>query len=59
MGTDQELSIYFVWSQYDGANIEQRTTGYGWRQNQEAKQRLWEEIYLDLTNKILIQPFTT
>ena len=29
--------IVFVWSQYDGANIEQWTKGYGWRQNQEAK----------------------
>ena len=29
--------IVYVWSQYDGANIEQRTIGYGWRQNQEAK----------------------
>ena len=29
--------IVFVWSQYDGANIEQRTIGYAWRQNQEAK----------------------
>ena len=27
----------FVWSQYDGANIEQRTKGYGWRQNQKGK----------------------
>ena len=29
--------IVFVWSQYDGGNIEQRTIGYGCRQNQEAK----------------------
>ena len=26
--------ILYVWSQYDGANIEQWTIGYGWRQNQ-------------------------
>ena len=32
-----EIIIVFVWSQYDGGNIEQRTTGYGCRQNQEAK----------------------
>ena len=32
--------IVFVWSQYDGANIEQRTIGYGWRQNQEAKLKI-------------------
>ena len=31
------LFIVFVWSQYDGVNIEQKTIGYGWRQNQEAK----------------------
>ena len=29
--------IVFVWSQYDGGNIEQRTIGYGCCQNQEAK----------------------
>ena len=32
--------ILYVWSQYDGANIEQRTIGYGWRQNQEAKLKI-------------------
>ena len=32
--------IVFVWSQYDGANIEQRTIGYGCRQNQEAKLKI-------------------
>ena len=32
--------IVFVWSQYDGANIEQRTIGYGWHQNQEAKLKI-------------------
>ena len=33
------LLLVFVWSQYDGGNIEheQRTIGYGCRQNQEAK----------------------
>ena len=34
------LYIVFVWSQYDGANIEQRTIGYGWHQNQEAKLKI-------------------
>ena len=29
--------IVYVWSQYDGGNIEQITIGYGCRQNQEAK----------------------
>ena len=29
--------IVFGWSQYDSGNIEQRTIGYGCRQNQEAK----------------------
>ena len=33
-------SIVFFWSQYDGANIEQRTIGYGGRQNQEAKLKI-------------------
>ena len=33
-------SIAFVWSQYDGGNIEQRTIGYGCRQNQEAKEKI-------------------
>ena len=33
-----ETFIVFVWSQYGGANIEQqRTIGYGGRQNQVAK----------------------
>ena len=32
--------IVFVWYQYDGANIDQRTRGYGWRQNQEAKLKI-------------------
>ena len=32
--------IVYVWSKYDGANIEQRTIGYGWRQNQEAKLKI-------------------
>ena len=30
-------TIVCVWSQYDGDNIEQRTIGYGYLQNQEAK----------------------
>ena len=33
---DTDAIIVFVWSQYGGANIEQRTIGYCWRQNQEA-----------------------
>ena len=32
--------IVYVWSQYDSANIEQRTIGYGWRQNQEVKLKI-------------------
>ena len=32
--------IVFVWSQYDGANTEQRTIGFGWRQNQDAKLKI-------------------
>ena len=32
--------ILFVWSQYDGGNIEQRTIGYGCCQNQEAKLKI-------------------
>ena len=32
-----ESDIVLAWYQYDGANIEQKTIGYGWRQNQEAK----------------------
>ena len=32
--------IVYVWSQYDGANIEQSTIGYGWRQNQEANLKI-------------------
>ena len=32
--------IVFVWSQYDDGNIEQRTIGYGCRQNQEAKLKI-------------------
>ena len=39
--------IVYVWSQYDGINIGQWTLGYGWCQNQEAKQkRLWEDLSL-------------
>ena len=33
-------NIVFVWSQYDGTNIEQWTIGYGWRQNQDAKLKI-------------------
>ena len=35
-----EIIIVFVWSQYDGGNIEQRTIGYGWRQHQVAKLKI-------------------
>ena len=45
-----DTDIVYVWSQYDGANIEQ---WYGWRQNQEAKLKIvgsWPTI------KKLIQP---
>ena len=38
--------IVFVWSQCDGANIEQRTIGCGWHQNQEAKLKIvGEDLY--------------
>ena len=38
--------IVFIWSQYDGANIEQRKIGYGRRQNQEAKLKIvGEDLY--------------
>ena len=33
-------NIVFVWSQYEGGNIEQRTIGYACRQNQEAKLKI-------------------
>ena len=35
-----DIVIVFVWTQYDGANIEQRAIGFGWRQNQEAKLKI-------------------
>ena len=34
------MGIVFVWSQYDGGNIEKRTIGYGCRQNQKAKLKI-------------------
>ena len=49
------MCIVFVWSQYDGANIEQRTIGYGWRQNQEAKLKIVGED-LSGSNKQNIDP---
>ena len=36
--------IVFVWSQYDVANIEQRTIGFGWHQNQKAKLKIVEGV---------------
>ena len=33
-------AIVYVWSQYDGFNIEQWTIGYGWCQNQEANLKI-------------------
>ena len=33
-------SLFIVWSQYDGGNIEQRTIGYGCCQNQGAKLKI-------------------
>ena len=38
--TQRQIIIVYVWSQYDGPNIEQWTIGYGWRQNQEAKLKI-------------------
>ena len=46
-------NIVFVWSQYDGGNIEQRTIGYGCHQNQRSQAKDTDPTY-----KILIQPFT-
>ena len=47
----------FVWSQYDGGNIEQSTIGYGCCQNQRGQAKdCGRRLYLDLTNKIFIQP---
>ena len=36
----ETVVIVYVWSQYDGANIEQRLIGHGWRQNQEVKLKI-------------------
>ena len=52
------INIVVVWSQYDGGNIEQRTIGYGCGKTKEAKLKIVGGVYLDPTNKILIQPFT-
>ena len=40
--------IVYVWSQYDGANIEQWKLGYGWCQNQEAKLKIVGGLILDV-----------
>ena len=39
-----QFTIVYIWSQYDGANIEQQTIGYGWRQHQEAKLKIVGEV---------------
>ena len=57
-----QLVDVYVWSQYDGANIEQWTIGYGWRQNQEAKQKGIDEKALFLhmvwtVSKAIVRPF--
>ena len=36
-GFTHTIYCLFFWSQFDGGNIEQRKTGYGCHQNQEAK----------------------
>ena len=46
--------IVFVWSQYDGTNIEQQKIGYGWRQKQKAKLKIVGGA-LSQTNKSTIQ----
>ena len=48
-----ETFIVFVWSQYGGANIEQqRTIGYGGRQNQVAKLKVvGGDLYCHQINK--------
>ena len=33
-------TIVFIWSQYDGTNIDQWTISYSWHQNQEAKLKI-------------------
>ena len=47
--------IVFVWSQYDGANIDKRTIGYGWCQNHEAKLKIVGG-YLSGSNKQDLDP---
>ena len=55
------IIIVFVWSQYDGVNIEQWTKGYGWCKNQEAKLKIvggvmpqsnQQEAYPTISNNI-------
>ena len=49
--------IVFIWSQYDDGNIEQRTIGYGYSQNQEAKLEIVGGVTpLIQPKKKLIQP---
>ena len=40
LGINGHHIIVFVWSQYDGGNIEQRAIGYGCRQTQKAKLKI-------------------
>ena len=44
---NKALQILYLSSQYDGGNIEQRTIGYGCRQNQEAKPVLSSQPHLE------------
>ena len=37
-GTEYNSDIVFVWSQYDGGNIEQKTIGYGCCQKPKTKE---------------------
>ena len=39
MGGEECLELHIIVYVY-GANIEQKTIGYGWRQNQEAKLKI-------------------
>ena len=40
MQWSSDVIIVFVWSRFDGANIDHCTVGYGWRQNQDAKLKI-------------------
>ena len=43
-GSIRMYFIVYVWSIHDGGNVEQWTIGYGCRQDQEAKLKIWTEM---------------